>query len=187
MTPSVLFAIATAGWTVSNEADGCVYYKGTPEGDVVPIRVVCDWTDVDASKMHEVLARPGSHDGVFEGLAEANVVSKQGALSRVYQRFAARGMSDREVVVEYRTSTVEGGKRYGWRKAPDQSGLRGDAVEVPETSGLWEVTEEGEHVRLTYELRMKVGGMVPAFAMKWFQTGAIQGTIDELKARVLKD
>ena len=187
MTPTVFFAIATAGWTVSNEADGCTYYKGAPEGDITPIRVECDWTDVDAGKMHRLLARPGNHDGVFGGLSEADVVEEQGALSRVYQRFAARGMSDREVVVEYSTSSVDGGKRYRWRKAKDQSDLRGDAVEVPATSGLWEVTEEGEHVRLTYELRMKVGGMVPSFAMKWFQTGAIQNTIHELKSRVLKD
>ena len=187
MIPTIFLAVATAGWTVSEKVDGCTYFKGAPEGDITPIRVECDWTDVDASKMHTLLSRPGSHDGVFNGLAEADVVDREGARSRVYQRFAARGMTDREVIVDYSTSSVTGGKRYGWRKSKDQSDLRGDAVEVPETSGLWEVTEEGEHVRLTYELRMKVGGMVPGFALKWFQTSAIQDTIQDLKARVLKD
>jgi hypothetical protein len=187
MTPTVVFAMATAGWTVSNQADGCTYFQGSPEGDITPIRVECDWTDVDAGKMHHLLSRPDTHDGVFGGLAEASTVQKEGALTRVYQRFAARGIGDREVVVDYSTSSVTGGKRYGWRKSADQSGLRGDAVEVPETSGLWEVTEDGEHVKLTYELRMKVGGMVPSFAMKWFQTSAIQDTIMDLKRKVLKD
>ena len=187
MTPTVLFALATAGWTVSNKSDGCTYFKGAAEGDITPIRVECAWTDVDAGKMHRLLARPGSHDGVFGGLAESRLVEEEGSRSRVYQRFAATGMSDREVIVDYDTTAVEGGRRYFWRKSTDQSALRGDAVEVPETSGLWEVTESQGQVRLTYELRMKVGGMVPGFAMKWFQTGAIQSTIDELKAKVLKD
>lgn len=187
MTPTVIFALASAGWTVSNEADGCTYYKGSAEGDITPIRVECDWTDVDAGKMHRLLSRPGSHASVFGGLAEANVVEQQGARTRVYQRFAARGITDREVVVDYNTTSVDGGRRYGWRKSGDQSSLRGDGVEVPDTSGAWEVREDGEHVKLTYELRMKLGGMVPGFAVKWAQTSAIQDTIDELKNKVLKD
>lgn len=187
MTPTVVFALASAGWTVSNQADGCTYYKGSAEGDITPIRVECEWADVDASKMHRLLSRPASHDGVFGGLAEADVVKQEGAITRVYQRFAARGITDREVVVDYRTTSVDGGKRYGWRKSGDQTSLRGDGVEVPDTSGLWEVREQGESVTLTYELRMKLGGMVPGFAVKWAQTSAIQDTIDELKEKVLKD
>lgn len=187
MTPTLLFAVGTAGWTVSNNADGCTYFKGAQEGDITPIRVECEWSDVDAGKMHQLLSRPESHDRVFGGLSEANLLSREGALTRVYQRFAARGITDREVVVEYEATTVDGGKRYGWRKSVDQSTLRGDAVEVPDTTGLWEVRESEGKVQLTYELRMKLGGMVPSFAVKWAQTSAIQDTIDELKARVLKD
>ena len=187
MTPTVVFALASAGWTVSNQADGCTYYKGATEGEITPIRVECEWSDVDAGKMHRLLSRPESHAGVFGGLAEADLVTKEGGITRIYQRFAARGITDREVVVDYRTTSVDGGKRYGWRKAGDQSSLRGDAVEVPDTSGLWEVREDGENVKLTYELRMKIGGMVPSFAVKWAQTSAIQDTIDDLKRKVLKD
>ena len=187
MTPTVLFALAAAGWTISHEEDGCIYYKGTAEGDITPIRVECEWADVDASKMHRLLSRPGNHDSVFNGLSEASVIQTEGAHTRVYQRFAARGMSDREVMVDYRTSTVDGGKRYRWRKSGDQSELRGDALELPDTSGLWEVREDGEKVKLTYELRMKLGGMLPAFAVKWAQTSAIQDTIQALKDKVLSD
>ncbi len=187
MTPSLVYALATAGWTVSNTSDGCTFYKGTTEGDVTPVRVECDWTDVDAGKMHRLLSRPESHASVFGGLAEAKVLSEEGARATVYQRFAALGIGDREVVVDYTESSIANGRQYLWRKSADQSGLRGDAVEVPDTSGKWEVTENGEHVQLVYELRLKIGGMVPGFAVKWAQTSAIQQTIVDLKSRVLKD
>jgi len=187
MSAALIFAFATAGWNVTNTADGCTYFKGSAEGDITPIRVECEWTDVDAGKMHRLLSRPGSHDGVFGGLAQADVVKQEGGRTRVYQRFAARGISDREVVVDYSTSSVDGGKKYRWRKSSDQSALHGDAVEVPDTSGSWQVTEKDGKVQLVYELRLKLGGMLPSFAVNWAQTSAIQDTIDELKAKVLAD
>jgi len=187
MSATLIFALATAGWNVTNATDDCTYFKGSSEGDITPIRVECDWSDVDASKMHRLLARPGSHDGVFGGLAAADVVQQEGALTRVYQRFAARGITDREVVVDYSTTSVDGGKKYRWRKSPDQSALHGDAIEVPDTSGSWQVTEKDGSVQLVYELRMKLGGMVPSFAVNWAQTSAIQDTIEELKSKVLAD
>ena len=187
MSATLIFAFATAGWNVTKTADGCTYLKGSEEGSVTPIRVECEWSDVDAGKMHRLLGRPGSHDGVFGGLAQADVVQEEGALTRVYQRFAARGMSDREVVVDYRTTSVDGGKRYRWRKSSDQSALHGDAMELPDTSGSWQVTENNGKVQLVYELRLKLGGMVPTFAVNWAQTSAIQDTINELKEKVLAD
>lgn len=188
MAPTLIFALSTAGWTVANQADGCTYYKGATEGEVTPVRVECDWTDVDAGKLHALLGDPGRQARTFSGLAEAEVVDRSGPVTRVYQRFAARGMGDREVIVDYSSSNIDGGRRYRWRKSDNQSSLRGDAVEVPQTSGTWEVADKGDgHVKVTYELRMVVGGMVPSFALKWFQGAAIQQTIDELKSKVLSE
>jgi hypothetical protein len=175
---------AHAGWTVTATEAGCTYQRGSAEGDVTPIRVECDWTGVDAARLHAVLSDPGNHDRVFSGLGEATVVERRGAVNRVYQRFVAKGITDREVVVDIATSDLPGGKRYAWTKSADQSALRGDGVEVPSNSGKWEVTEVDGRVRLVYELRLAVGGMVPGFLMKWFQGGAIQQTIGELRRAV---
>jgi hypothetical protein len=176
--------LAHAGWTVTATEAGCTYQRGSAEGDITPIRVECDWTGVDAARLHSVLSDPGNHDRVFSGLGEATLVERRGAVSRVYQRFVAKGITDREVVVDFAMSDVPGGRRYAWSKAPDQSALRGDGVEVPANSGKWEVTEVDGRVRLVYELRLAVGGMVPGFLMKWFQGGAIQQTIGELRRAV---
>ncbi len=172
---------AHAGWIRQSTKNGCSYFRGnTDRSGLTPVRVECDWDDVDAKAIHENLASPDAQVRVFSGLAEARVISS----TRVYQRFSARGVSDREVVVDVETDTVPGGWAYRWRKSADQTNLRGDAVEVGATEGMWEVTEVDGRVRLVYELRLGLGGMVPTFMVRWAQGGAVQQTIEELKAAV---
>lgn len=177
----LLAGVAHAGWTVDHQEDGCTFYKGSVENGVTPVRVECDWTDIPAADLHAFLAKPENHDSAFTGLAEATLVNRSGEKYQVYQRFEAKGITDREVVVEYKTEAVPNGKRYGWKKAADQTGLKGDCVEVPTTQGKWEVVEQDGKVKVVYELRMLVGGMVPGFMMKWFQGGAIRQTLKDLK------
>lgn len=191
MTPVLLFGLsavlspAHAGWSVTKNAGDCSYLQGSAGADgTTPVRVECEWADVDAAALHGILARPESHAAAFSGLSEARVVRRSGPIAQVYQRFAARGVSDREVVVEYSAEDVPSGRRYQWRKSADQSTLRGDAVEVPTTEGKWEVTEADGKVRLVYELRLKLGGLVPSFMVRWAQGGAVEQTIEELRSKV---
>jgi hypothetical protein len=177
----LLAGIAHAGWTVDVVEDGCTFLRGAAENGVTPIRVECDWTDIPAADLHAFLARPENHDGFFTGLAEATLVDRDNGKTKIYQRFEAKGITDREVVVEYETEALPNGKRYGWTKSADQSSLKHDCVEVPTTTGKWEVEEKDGEVHVVYELRMLVGGMVPGFMMKWFQGGAIRQTLKDLK------
>ncbi len=191
MTPSPLLGIvlglssAHAGWTLSKHAEGCDYLQGSPGADgITPVRVECTWSEVDASALHRLLARPEGHASTFSGLSEARLVQREGPITRIYQRFSARGVTDREVVVDFRTEELPNGRSYRWTKSGDQSSLRGDGVEVPATEGQWAVTEQGGQVRLVYELKLKLGGMVPSFMVRWAQGGAVEQTIVELRERV---
>jgi hypothetical protein len=134
-----------------------------------------------------VLSDPAAQAEVFGGLTESTIIDRSGGVTLVRQRFAASPAADREVVVDDREESVPGGTRYVWRKSADQIGLRGDAVEVDVHEGAWGVHEEGGKVRVTYELRLALGGMLPPFVTSWAQGGALEQTLSELRRIARRD
>lgn len=162
-------------------AEECALRTGAPVDGIRPVQIDCRWSDVDVDRLHAALADPAAQAGIFAGLTESVVVGRQGRTTRVRQRFSASPASDREVVVDYRVDAIDGGRRYSWHKSVDQSALRGDAVEVDVHEGSWEVREQADGVRVTYELRLALGGMLPGFMTSWAQGGAIRETLAELE------
>lgn len=185
--PSLVTLSAVAGtWSVTDKTDDCTFYRGAERDGMTPVRVVCSWPEADAAQVHAVLSSPERHASVFGGLSESSVIGRAGGSERVYLRYRARGMSDREVVVDYDSSPIDGGRRYWWHKSADQRGLRGDTVQLPMTAGSWEVQDgaSGQGVTVAYELRLKLGGAIPGFLVDWAQTGAVADSLGELRRRV---
>ena len=173
--------VLAVNWSVTAQQEDCIYYRGETESNgVVPVRAECDWA-IDADAATRMLADQGIHDQIFDAVAESTVLSEDENRRRVYQVQRARGVADRHVILDYTREAIEGGWRFQWVKAADQSSLRSDAIEVEVTEGLWQIRETEEGLHLEYELRYLPGGSVPAFLMGWFQGVGTRLVIDDLR------
>lgn len=172
-------------WTVSHQDPTCTYYQGEVEqSGAIPVRVECEWA-VDAAQAARVLSEQAGHDEIFRAVSESTVLSDDGRKRRVYQVQHAAGVTDRHVILEYTKEQLVNGWRFQWRKADDQSELRGDGVEVEVTEGEWVVTETETGMRLEYELRYLPGGKVPVFLVGWFQGMGTRQVIGDLRESLI--
>ncbi len=146
----------------------------------VSLRAECDWP-IPADRIGAILEDSEAQVRYFSNLGESTVLGTEGNSVIVRQLHQATGISDREVVVEWDVTPVEGGRRYTWRKSPDQSAATGRGVEVELYAGSWEITttETGSHVVM--ETRYAPGGRVPFFLVRSFQGAGIRQTLDELR------
>lgn len=172
----VFVGAALAGsWTESAQSDGCTFYVGPRDGDYSPVRAVCAW-DVPAETLHGLIAVFDQHNRYFSSVSQSERLPS-GRYRQVHQ---ASGIADREVILEMGTSLIDGGVRYWWHKADDQSELTGDNVETVVDTGKWEITADGNGSRVVYELLYDPGGSVPGFVVRWFQTSGTQLLLNEL-------
>lgn len=172
---------ASAGWTETARVNDCVYFKGSQEGAVTPVRAECVWP-IAPAKLQALLAKNGDHDLYFSGVKESTVLGaapEGGEL--VYQVHVASGISDREAVLVMASAPITGGMRYTWTLSADQSKLKGDKVAIPLDTGKWEVTADGAGSKVVYELRYEAGGSVPGFLVRWFQGAGMQALVGELR------
>jgi hypothetical protein len=176
--------VAHAGWVETDRTDGCVFYKAaeTEAGGVQPLRAECDWK-VEPAVLQRLLGQVEDHDMYFSGVAKCNLLSESGRKAQTWQLHETPGLSPREVVLDMETVDIEGGQRFTWKKAADQSHNSGAGVEIPLNQGKWEITAGaggGSHV--VYELRYLAGGRVPGLVVRWFQGSGVQALVLELKS-----
>jgi len=174
---------AHAGWEETARDNGCVFYKSTTtEADgAQPVRATCDWP-IQPKTLHRLLDKVEDHDLYFSGITKCNLIREDGAVARTWQLHETPGLSAREVVLDMETTDIEGGWRFTWTKAADQSHNTGGAVEIALNTGKWEVTDNGSGgSKVVYELRYKPGGSVPGFMVRWFQGSGMQSLIGELR------
>ncbi|MFT4978347.1 MAG: hypothetical protein ACI8S6_004255 [Myxococcota bacterium] len=178
MLLGLMVTSALAGeWTQSAEEHGCTFYLGVRSGDYAPVRAVCQW-DIPPEKLQAILAKSADHDRYFSSVAAAEQLPS-GQFRQIHQ---ASGISNREVIVDMGSTPIDGGVRYWWKKADDQSALTGDNVEVRANAGKWEVTAApGGGSSVVYELLYDPGGSVPGFLVRWFQTAGAQDLVRELR------
>ncbi len=162
------------------KSNGCTVVQQPAEGDITPIHVECRWP-VPAERLNGLLGDVEAQGRIFSGLAESVLVEKSDNHLLVRQVQQARGMADREVIIEWRVEAIPHGYRYRFEKARDQSALSGKRVEVAQDAGFWEVVSNGDGTRLTYELRYLPGGDVSPFLVHMFQSSAINGAMSELR------
>lgn len=162
------------------KSNGCTVVQQPAEGDVTPVHVECRWP-VPAERVQELVGDVEAHGHIFSGLAQSAVVENRDGHLLVRQVQQAKGMADREVILEWRVEPIPDGYRYQFRKAPDQSALTGMHIEVAQDIGYWEVVSDGDGARLVYELRYLPGGGVPPFLVRTFQSSAISAAMSELR------
>lgn len=175
---------AQAGWSSIGDKHDCVFSK-QDEGDIVALKAECTWP-ISADKVITKLSDWSQHDEIFPTVAQSTVIgSLSNGSGRVMQVHQAAGISDREVVMDVGSSSIEGGMRFTHTKSADQSGLSGDRVEVGRDDGLWEVkaTADGGCTVL-YELRYDPAGSVPGFMVKWFQGSGFKDMLAKLRSSV---
>ncbi len=168
------------GFGFGKGADNCRMTTLPAEAGVTPVRVDCDW-QIEPARLHALLVDPGGHVKVFGSLTESTVLGRQGDATLVRQVQQAGGIAPRAVVVAWTVRDVPNGRRYEWRKAPDQSLAAGRGVEVARYEGFWEVTSAGGGSHVAYEVRYAAGGDVPAFLVRTFQPNAIRAAAGELR------
>ena len=159
---------------------GCELTELEGDGDVVPVRAVCEW-EIAPDRLHAMLAEFEAHDDYFAGLAESTVLETVGGVTRVRQVHTASGISDRAAVVDWTVTDLGGGVRYAWTKAADQSGIDGRGLEATECAGSWEVTPTTDGARVVYEMRYAPGGSVPFFLTRWFQGAGIRSVLADFR------
>ena len=106
---------------------------------------------------------------------------------RVYQRHRFTGVTDRAAFLDYSVIPVDGGTRYGWTKATDQSALPDSVVEIELDTGSWQITDAPLGVRVVYEIRYLAGGNLPDFLVRWIQGAGTRQVMTELRAYAESD
>lgn len=177
----LLVTSALAGWTKNAEENGCTFYIGELRGKYAPVRAECEWP-IPAEKLQQLVAKNGDHDLYFSSVAESTVVGPApGGGDLVYQRHQASGISDREIMVVMKAEPIDGGMRYSWTRAADQSRVTGEHVPCLVDDGKWEVSPSATGSKVVYELYYDPGGSVPTFLVRWFQGSGTRTLVGELR------
>jgi hypothetical protein len=164
-------------------AIGCHIKNGKQEANgVVPVKAFCEWP-IPPDKLNRLLAGYDRHDELFTPLAQSKVLAAQGSSATVLQMHRAKGISDREVVVDWTVSERSGSKRYAWARASDQTATSGKNIVVPVHEGYWEVRPgDGGGSELIYRFQYLPGGTVPEFLVPMFQSSGTEGVLREFRA-----
>jgi hypothetical protein len=158
----------------------CRITAGRDPDGVLAAQARCKWP-IPADRFEALLAAWGDQERYFSNIAESTVLEQDAQRMLVRQIHRASGISDREVVVECVTESVPGGKRYRWRKAPDQSRSSGRNVEVAVHEGFWEITAGGDETVVEYHMRYLPGGNVPSFLVSMFLSSGMEGVLADLR------
>jgi hypothetical protein len=164
----------------SGRGHDCTLTTGPKNGEIV-MRAECDWP-FSVDQVHNMLRAVGDHDRYFANLGESSVLEERDGFLRVRQIHQARGIDDREVVVDWVITPIDGGYRYAWRKSKDQSAVSGTRIEVEVHEGMWEITSTPTGTHVVYDMRYLPGGSVPAFLVRWFQASSVENVLAEARA-----
>ena len=186
LTLSSLISISeaeTTTWRESGEDNGCVFYKGVREGQIIPVKAICQWT-VPAEKLHKTLGNASDYDLYFSSVASSDPIDAPAGVQRVLQRHVHSGMSDRAVYLDYTRGPIKGGTRYSYNKAIIARPLPKDHIEIELIRGYWEVRATPSGAQLIFVSRYAAGGSIPDFLIRWFMTSGVKEMIGELKKYV---
>jgi len=189
----VLIAVGSGlvalSWVVSGQLSGrglgfrddhCEITAGRGLDGVMEGQARCTW-DIPADRVEGLLARWEDQEQHFGNVIESTVLDRQGDQILVRQIFRARGIADREVIMECFSEEIPGGRRYHWHKARDQSRSTGQNTEVELHEGSWEVVR-GEHdTVVTYRMRHLPGGSVPSFLVSMFLSSGMRDVLADLR------
>ena len=173
-----------AQWSVDEEEEGCIRYKGPEKENTIPIKVVCTWSlkPVDIQK---ILSLPEDFETCFSRVKASYLLknlTKSSSLKRVYQIHDGSPASDRAIYLDYIQSTSKNKWMMAFKKSPSQEVKSIDKkwVAVKVHQGKWTVEPHSKGVRVTLQSIYDPGGSVPSFLVRWFMGTGVQKMMDEL-------
>ncbi len=157
----LLLAVAWAGELVK-ESDGCLFYREEARADgLIPITVTCRWDDVSYEALKGLLGDYANHDQVWKSVASADWAGRNGDWLRVHHVHSIPGLADREVVLEWQSSTTEQGVTYRWRKAAEQPEPGKGRVLIAQDEGFYQLSPKDGGVLLQAEFVYDPSGEIP--------------------------
>lgn len=162
---------------VARRAD-CVITVGDRQGVTDLIVADCQWA-IPASKIVPVIKDAELHDEIFDSVVSSRKLG-EGRFQQVHQ---ASGISDREITLDFTTTTLpDGGIRVAWTRSARQEPVGEDNVAAPQDDGYWEVHDNGNGTsHVIYSLRYDPGGRVPSWVVRAFQKGGIADLVEEMR------
>jgi len=177
------FAVAGERKQVAETA-GCVITVGDRDDRGTDLVIgTCSW-DVPASKIVPVVKAATSH--VFLSSLELSKALPDG---RIHQVHNASGISDREITLDFTTTTTaDGATKVSWKASAVQEPLTSeDNVRVAVDDGYWEVHDlGGGKSKVVYGLRYNAGGRVPEWLVRSFQKTGVGDILEEMRDEVSK-
>ncbi len=160
-TEVLWLALATAGELVK-ESEGCLFYRedARPDG-LIPISVTCRWEDVSFDALQGVIGDYANHDQVWGAVASADWAGRNGDWLKVHHVHRVPGLSDREVVLEWRRSEADGAVRYDWRRAEEQPEPADGRVVIAEDEGFYLLSRSADAVLLEARFVYDPSGNIP--------------------------
>jgi hypothetical protein len=112
--------------------------------------------------------------------------SRKLADGRIHQVHLASGISDREITLDFTTTTLaDGGTKVSWTASEKQEPIDEDHVRCTVDDGYWEVHDlGGGKSKVIYGLRYNAGGRVPEWLVRRFQKTGVGDLLEEMLAHV---
>jgi hypothetical protein len=180
-----LAAAAPPGYQTEGTHAGCELALGPDEADgVVPMWAACEWPEVSPDALAVALDAPERYVRIWANVLESRVIGRQGGMLQVRQRHDLPAFADREVVVDWRVSTIPGGRRYTWTTSTVDWDPSPDAERCVRYEARWDVTAlPGGGARVVHETRY-ASGTLPAWLVRPFLGRELTRAVAALRAYV---
>ncbi|MCB9762693.1 MAG: hypothetical protein H6739_23030 [Alphaproteobacteria bacterium] len=183
-------ALATPkGFEHLKDADGCAFFIGPKKASGYEVmRAECTWPDVTVEALDRHLSAHDTHDLIFETIAASDIIGQEGEAVRVFQVHQAAGISDREATLLYtRQVAADGTITHAWQMTAQQPPPQDGRVTAVVDTGKWELRPAPSGgATVVHELLYEPGGSVPAFVVRWFQSGGFPDIAASLRTYTLK-
>jgi hypothetical protein len=170
--------------TVVKETNGCILYAGPADtGGIAPMFADCHWPEVKPERLQGLLGTFDAYDAYIFAIASCTVLRTEGTRTLVHQVQTAPAIAQREVAVWMEAVTVPGGMRYTWENDPNEPlALSQGSIRAPRNTGYWEVTAHPDGgARVAHAVSYDPGGRVPAWLVRRFSVGGLDGVMTEVR------
>ena len=177
--------LSATSWSLEEEEEGCLRYKGSKQGDILPIKIVCTWP-LSTKAVQKVLSRPQHYHRCFSRVKKSRLIhtpSKPKSLIRVYQIHDGSPASDRAVYLDYviKQRVNEWILRFQQSPQGEVASIDEKWVTVKAHKGIWTVSKHTKGVQVSLQSMYDPGGSVPSFLVRWFMGSGVQKMMNELR------
>lgn len=164
------------------EIDGLPCLQGVLQTEVAPDQLLAVVMDI-----------PGSLRWSSAGLAYSETIAQPGGAIHFWQYLDVPNwtlVADRYWILEGRPESVEGGKRFRWRRLAAESTYPAVAakarshsssvIEPPTNWGEWVFRPSGSGTEVQYRACADVGGSLPQSVQSWVATRTLPDTVADV-------